>query len=362
MRLDVGNLQLFGIDLRHAWLWWKGGLAEAMPSWLPQIFCKPSPVVRAEWDGAKLRFVQQYSEFSRELACLDQEALAVAADGSLRTVLLDSGQHPDLVQLELHVSNHLLMVRALELPAVDHTRQREALAFQLGRLTPFSADQLYYDAMAVPGELGACRLVAIARSQVDPMIAQIERLSGLRVSRLSALPDSEGLNLFGQKRVPGLWWKRLNLNSILLALLVISMAAAAVLPVLQQRERVIERKAELAELHTRVSHSLEVRNRLEGKLYTLERMLESRPPAPLIEVLSELSGVVPDSVYLSEVRVQGRTVSISGHGTGVVDLIELLNRSRLFEQARLTSSVTRNDRTGLDQFTATLQVRAEVEQ
>ncbi|SDU36161.1 PilN domain-containing protein [Halopseudomonas salegens] len=363
MRLDVGNLKLFGLDLNAAFAWWRDGLRAAMPSWLLPSFVRPAPRLVALWDGQQ---VSLYQPGGVELARLETAALEVAADGVLQADIKALDVDTGLLQLELELSTEQVLLRRLDLPVIDPAKLREVVRWQLPRLTPFSADQLYYAAGVADDS--APYLLAIPRASVDPVIGHIERLTGLTVARLYREPATEEtlprLNLFGQSRVPGRWWRRLNRNTLILAVLLLALGMAAIAPVWVAREQVIARKQELFRVHAGVVGTMETRDQLTQRLEIINALQTERSLPPVSSLIAELAERVPDSIFLTEVRVQGETLKISGSGLEVVNLIDRLNASPLFVDARFNSSVNRNSRTGRDQFTASLQVvpRQEGEQ
>lgn len=361
MGLEIGNLKLFGLDLRSTWQWWLDGLREAKPAWLDAVFLKPSPEVAVEWDGSAVTIRRRVVGGRWEpVVNLESAALEVAGDEALLEDLLSGGVARELVQCELILPEDRVMVRQVDLPPVDARRLREMLVFQLPRLTPFSADKLYYDAAVAGSEVV---MAAIPRSTVDPLIAQVEKVTGLQVSalRFAGTDAAARMNLFGERRVANRWWRRLNGNSLLLVILLGAMAVASIMPVYAQRQHVIERKQQIFAVHATVAESMATREILEDSLHTLSATLQARQSRPPTLVLAELSRIIPDNIFLTELRVQAEELHIAGSGNAVVELIDLLNASPLFEDARFTSSVNRNARTGQDQFTATMLMVPEGE-
>ena len=355
MRLDVGNLKLFGLDLNQAFAWWREGLRAAVPAWLIPSFMRPSPRLIASWDGQQL--VLSVPE-GRDLARLEAAALDVAADAVLLADIQAAGLDPAKVRLELELSADQLLYRPVDLPQSEPEKLREMLRWQLPRLTPFSADQLYYTAAADAS--GSPCMLAVPRSHVDPLIQHVQRLTSLTVAGLFPLPSGrKGLprvNLFARSPVPSRWWRRLNHNSLLLVLLLFSLGAAVLTPVWVAREHVIERKQELFRVHAEVVDTLTTRDQLTQNLQLITALQAERTLPSVSLVLAELSARVPDSIFLTELRIDGELIRLSGNGLEVVNLIDQLNASPILTDARFTSSVNRNARTGLDQFTASVQL------
>jgi Tfp pilus assembly protein PilN len=103
---------------------------------------------------------------------------------------------------------------------------------------------------------------------------------------------------------------------------------------------------------------LDVRNTLDAELLPLNDFIKYRGQYAMPnQVISELSRVVSHNIYLTNLTMQDGTVTISGTGTSVIDLIEQINSSPFFSDAKFTSSLNRNARTEQDQFTAMFSLK-----
>ncbi|MET1079715.1 MAG: PilN domain-containing protein [Pseudomonas sp.] len=361
MRFDAGNLKLFGLDLGQLLRWWSRGLKESFPAGLTAAFFKPAPRVQAVVDASFLRLYRGGGTM-REVARLDVEVLALTGDAALRAdVLGDQVAKAEWVQVELLIPAAQVLRKQVTLPREVRNELREVVGYQVGRLTPFSMDKLYYDARICSDDKSAgqmeVELAAVPKAYVDPWVQQVERLTGLKVSRLAVVDDASGLNLFGQPRVSGRWWRRLNLNSWLLLCVLLAFATAIVAPLYKQRLMVFERKQQIAVLQGEVAGLLTTQQQLDKSLAALTFVIDARGKTPAVSaVLAEMSKIVPTNIYMIDLRILGDTLTMSGYGTEVVELIQLINKSPLFEEARFTSPVSRNPRTGQDQFTVSTRL------
>lgn len=370
MRFEVGNLQLFGIDIGSLAQRWKAGLKDIMPNGLVNCFVRPAPIIEAVFEQSSVRFVRCTPTKCLEILALQQSEIALAAEGALQAKLLD-GVKKSQLQLNLVVAEEQVMRKRLTLPRVARHNLRAVVSFQIARLTPFSADKVFFDVLevstaAADEHMIEVELIAVLKTAVEPWIEQVERLTGLIVSRLTVpksdeLLNQQAINLFNQQRTTNRWWLRLNRNSLLLLVLVLVLLVTSVVPVLKLRTLVAERKLEVKELDVRVAGLQEKRQILEHDLaalnYVLERRASNSEPS---SILAELTHIVPDEIFISSLSVQNQTVVVSGIGTGVVDLIDVLNESPLFENAKFTASVTRGSE-GQDIFTASMQLSAAVD-
>lgn len=365
MRFEIGNLQLFGFDLSALLQRWKVGLQDILPAGLAGAFVRPAPTVEAIVEQNSISFVQQYPSAGLEIVTLQSGEVGLAADGALRADIL-SGVKASQLQLNLIMPEEQVMRRRLSLPKIARRNLRNVVSFQIARLTPFSADKVFFDVVELPAtqensDLIEVEFIAVLKTSAQPWIDKVERLTGMTVSRLKApqtagVTQTQNINLFEQLGTRNTWWLRLNRNSALLLALIALLLVTTLVPVLKLRAIVIERKQEIQVIEQRVSGLQEKREVLEHDLASLNYVLQHRATTGLpSRVLEELTRLIPDEIYINNLSVQKQTVVLSGIGTGVVDLIELLNSSPLFEDAKFTASITRSS-VGQDIFTASVQL------
>ncbi|MDX5298031.1 MAG: PilN domain-containing protein [Gammaproteobacteria bacterium] len=361
MRLEVDNFKLFGLDLNQIMRAWVRGLKKCVPAGFETAFVNPAPRIVAELvdDQLILSRVQAGSE-RREIAALGLESLDVAAAGALVADIQDEGRYRlHDFELDLYVPADRVLHRNLRLPSETRDSLREVLGYQLARLTPFPVEKLYFDVRAsdqdLPEDQLDAQLCAIPRDEIDATLLQVERLTHLPVARLLYTPSAEAepFNLFGHSRARSPLWRRLNFNCVLMGILLLLVGAAVALPLYKKHAFVLERKQQIAELQRSVQDVEQKQAQLSAGLALVNTLVAQRQATvTLSDILAELTEIVPDNIYLRDLRVQGGKITISGSGTDVVGLIEQLNASPIFDGARFTSSVSRNARTGEDQFSA----------
>lgn len=360
MRFELGKLELFGLDLGSLWQRWLAGMNSLLPVSLSELFLRPAPVLQAVLANDELVFRQTSGSVLAKFGC---EELALLEEGRLYE-RLTAGYNRKMLRLVLVLPKEQVVRRTLSVPLAARNNLRQALSFQISRLTPFTQDQVVYDVAVleerpVAGMLDVELLVA-NKQFVQRWQTQIERLTGLKVAKIQA-PGSEA-NLLGKLGVPSAWWRRLNINSFLLGVLVLCVAAACVTPVLQLRMEVVRGKQEIAALDARLAEARSGWYGLQDAVERLTHVLkEQEVYAQPSVVLQELTRVMPDTVYLTNMNLTGERLDITGSGRNVVELIELINASPLFYNARFSSAVTRG-RDDLETFVVTVQVRSAGEQ
>ena len=70
----------------------------------------------------------------------------------------------------------------------------------------------------------------------------------------------------------------------------------------------------------------------------------------LLEILRVLTDLLPENCYLKQLDIRDGSVQLQGEGTGVSDLVRLIEAATIFSNARFASPIARNPRSGLDRF------------
>ena len=173
MKLDVGDLRLFGVDLNHLSRWWWRGLSTGAAGRILSYFITPSPKLSIVPDGAILSFRKELpgGAYIEQARITRDSASPHSLDNDLRAALL-TGVRQDLLQVELVLPASQVLHKRLTLPVEVIDNLRTVLGYQVGRLTPFPEDKLYYDAQILQtlDEQMDVELVAVPRAQIDPCL------------------------------------------------------------------------------------------------------------------------------------------------------------------------------------------------
>jgi Tfp pilus assembly protein PilN len=121
--------------------------------------------------------------------------------------------------------------------------------------------------------------------------------------------------------------------------------ALVVRPFLQEREELKQVEAELKELKPKVDAIEAVQKRKDqtGKeVQEFEGLISEG--ASRLQVLRELSEVLPPTVWVWNLKLKSRDVELNGFANSASDLIAILDKSRYFEKVEFTSPVTKERR------------------
>lgn len=344
-------------DWKAAWCWWREGLLAWLPvnarRWVAGSSRRLVLVVEErEW---VLRREEDHGR-ARDLDRLDGESLDwPVVTGWFKT------EKPRHRVLRFPVSQAL--VRTVSLPAAAEKNLRQVAGFEMDRLTPFTAAQVYYDVAVLERQTEQRRLrvelTALPRTVVDPVLTQL-RQRELSPDVLDVAGGRPGLNLLPlEQRVRrGLWGQRLRAAVIGFSLLLV--AAAAILPIWQQRQLLLATMTKVSQLQHTANETLSLRDQLDQTLEA-SRLLTQKKQAfpPRVDVLLELTMILPDDTSVERLQVNEDTLQVIGQSARASALVGIVESSRLFSGASFVSPVTTDPRTGRERFVISARIARE---
>ena len=270
-------------------------------------------------------------------------------------------------EIGLRLSYQTCFVRKVELPASAFADFPQLLAIDLERATPFTLRDVYTAFITDPtaGRSGktTIRQLVIKRSVVDGLISILES-AGRKVSRLDcwdeegriALPvnflDSTALKSAAASRRPNVVPKLLGATAASLAVL------AAFLMIDRGETALSELQSQTARLKTKVQAAREVAAKSQTMILEIEnfRRLSSTIPSK-VAALEELTRLLPDTAWVTDLKIDGSNVDIAGLATSAVTLIPILERSAFFVDATSTAPVTFDQREDKERFSIRVKIR-----
>jgi len=358
--------------LANFWRWWIGELANLVPERISRLGGGVrAPLLAVEGDVVRLlepRGSAAGEEATVLLSSLD-EARGKAA---VRALLERAGETRARARLALGRDEAL--VRRVTLPAATEENLAQVLAFEMDRLTPFKAEDVYFDYRVISRDPGAGQVlvqVAIARRDlVDTLVSKLRSL-GVSVQGVAVRDDvghpAAPLDLMPRElRGERESSRERTIQGLLLGTVAVLLVIALFLPVWQKRETVIALHPLLAKAKQAAEATDAIARELERQVGDYNFLLAKKHGTqPVLAFMEEISRLLPDHTWLSQldVRTTGKTreVSIAGETASASKLIEILEQSTLLQNAAPRGSVTRGSQPGLERFQITAEARARTQ-
>lgn len=338
--------------------WWGGELAAMLPARLRRAGerAREGLVLDIAPSEAALRRVGKApAVLGRVELAADGTALPEAG---LRRVL-DRRAREESVALRLPAA--LALRKTITLPAAAAENLRQVLTYELDRLTPFRRDEVVFDQRIVERDAAGrilVELTLVPKAQVDRALRVAASL-GLGAEVVEVAAEREGEppsgNLLAGTRVEGRG-RPLTAAAALLAAAVLA-AVAVWLPLQRQSELAAALAQQVAEARKQAAAAAKIEREIEAlareQTFVLARKQKSYAA---VDVLNELTRLLPDDTHLSQWSLNGNQLQIGGLASSASNVIALLEQSPLFEKAQFRSPVTQDPRLGRERF----QVSGEV--
>jgi general secretion pathway protein L len=349
------------IDLDYArfFAWWGGELVALLPERVREILWPRRARLELACHGEDLEAEFIETDERRPLGRL---GLGEGGAGE-RDKLFE--QHPALLdaELRLRLSPGQCLVRTLKLPAAAAENLQQVMAFEMDRLTPFKASQVYYSARIVE-RLPDTRQIRVElaltpRLKLDPLLDELAA-AGWRPGMVVVDGEAGEHDLLPEKyRGPrSMLPHRLTVAfSVLFGLLLLATLA---LPVWLNRglEQTLQREVkQVAKVAKEVEALKSEAERLTHESGFLLRRKRLEPAT--VEMLDELSRAIPDQTWLNGLQFRDHKIVMQGQSPAASSLIERIEASPVFKNTSFVSPVTKDIASGQERFQIATEVAGE---
>ena len=246
---------------------------------------------------------------------------------------------------ELVLRPNRFMFRPLELPKRAAEFLDGIVRAQIDRLTPWTVGEAVYS-WTPPIEAGNERIqltvAATARAQVTPYVKALAALGATAIV-VSTVPQEAGsgaapLKVFEQQSRGALEITRIRR---ILMLVLAAAAAMAVISIGVSSIAADSLDTEQQDLTRQISKRRAAMRQDGGNA---QRMLERRKQttAASVIILEALSKLLPDHTFVTELRVEGGKVQVTGLTRDAPSLIRLIEQSPHFERATFFAPTTQS--------------------
>jgi general secretion pathway protein L len=241
-----------------------------------------------------------------------------------------------------------VLFRSLDFPKQAMDFLDGMIRAQIDRLTPWTADDVVFGwspPQANPRERVELTLAATSRQQIQPLLQLVTDLGAASIAAFALLPAAAGapakIKVFDEP-LRGAAGRAPDVPRMLrLALLSAGLAAAASLIAAAYIGGALE--SEQQQLTRRISErrvALRLNQNAGGSALSLLAKRKQTSPSSVV-VLEALSQALPDSTYVTELRIEGDKVQVIGLTQDAPSLIRLMERSPQFARATFFAPTTR---------------------
>lgn len=322
-------------DLWHYYKQWQRGLVCCLPAPLRRhIDPSTNPYIVDAADPEALKVFQEFDGDITPLGKLHLDKLNAEPLKSLK-----AGAR----RLILRLPSGWALIKRSRFPMATEENLRQVVGFEMDRLTPFSANQVYYDYRIVERLPESAELVvdlAVVPHKRLETLRQGMRKAGLKISVIDTPGGWEGMNLLPPQERPGQSVIGIITN-LLMGLLVIGLFVALLAtPLWQQRQIAIEMQQRAEQAKAQAMQVTAMREKVDQGLELLNRVPQRRKELPAaVEVLKDLTDMLPDDTWVQQLELKGGKLELRGVSRQATSLIQTLENAPGFEHVGFRSPV-----------------------
>jgi general secretion pathway protein L len=323
----------------EAGLWWVDQMRSLVPGGLSRAGRQPDALIAVidrladETTGAAIsgNFLLRRNGQERLAGPLDQHPPPAMAAG---------------LPLLLRLPPGTVLTREIVLPLAAARNLQTVIGFEMDRLTPFAADEVFWGtAGATPdhakGRL-SLRLFVVPRA---PVAALCGMLAGLRLAPAFIEVPGGRIPLAGA-RPPASRLRQMGVS----ALCVVLALACLATPFIRQQIALDAAAQKIAAYQPAAHMALALRQKLDIAASGRAAILQARRSGDALQVLATLTEALPDGTWLSDLALKSGDLTMDGQSDNAARLIGLLSAVPGLRDPNFTAPVTRTADGRADQF------------
>lgn len=336
--------------------WWARQLRDAVPAWL----------MASETGDAGRRLIASVEPSSQGP---DRIGLQVRRGGrpvtlgpyTIDNAGIDSirsaaaGQGAAVVRLQPGV----MLEQQVALPLAAERDPGRVLQYEMDRMTPFNADELFWTWSIERRDRAQGRLHVllslVPKIRLAPVLDALAQ-AGLAATAVEAPGPGGTVRRIMLDRAAASPWHARGLAVAGGTCAILAVAAVAV-PFVQQSAAQERVDRQIAALRPQVDQAEALRRRIQGAAAGSDVFADQRARVgDALGTIATLTDVLPDDTHLTELTMRARVITISGQSAGAARLIAALAAEPGLKNPAFAAPVTRFDGMGGEGFS----IRAEV--
>jgi len=343
--------------------WWGRELSHYLPKKIRQKLSQQSGYLFLSVNNAEIQIEQM---LDGKLHKLTTFALNETRSDSYQQFIADNTEW-EKVDYVLRLNAEQAIKKIVYLPAAAKENLRQVMAFELDRLTPFNAEQVYYSVKILDKDVqGKIKVLLILtpKTTLDGIVQQLNNAEiypsvvdyGEQANDFAY--DLEPYNLLPEEKRP-VKDKATQIAMTGLAIFAMGLAIAVlVFPLWQKQQEVDRLRQALRDLQEDAQVVQAQQLEIDLVVEETERLIKIKQRAPgLTELLNLLSQLMPNDTWLTHFKYNEDYLQIQGQSPSASGLISVLEASSLFSHVRFVSPLTQDKKTGLERF----QIRMELD-
>ncbi len=341
-------------SLEKFYKWWVKGISYLLPAKLYKKLQRKQHYLVVEADNQKLYLKYSINNTDypvREWTLdIDDEQYTHQINSEIRQSI------PGNTTTILRVTDKSVLQRDVVLPLAASNNLKEILGFEMDRLTPFKAEQVYFDWEIKNKDAQQqkinLKLYVVPRNSLDRLMKKLKSL-GITPRVITAGDNilNPGINFtpdsYGLIHVKNYSIKNMGLP----AMAVIMFIAMLYAPIIYQSYKLDSLKAEVQSLKEQAMDNQALvleRDNIISRASFLDEQRHMR--SSILDLIYELTIILPDNTWINRLITDDDEIQIYGESAAAASIIEMLEESEYFSNVQFKAPVTKNNNTGSERF------------
>ncbi len=362
------NLQTtIDFDLKGFFHWWGQELSFLIPKKIRQALNdKPASLVFTPENLGFKACLFPEGPLSQPLFACHVDSAEPAAFQNLKAQYVEI----DKAECILCLTAEQALAKVIFLPEAALENLQQVVGFELDRYTPFTAENAYYTVVTL-GKTGQGQvqlmLVLCPQSVLDEQLIALNSM-GVRPIRVDYQQVNENYpalqghyNLLPDRFRPEISRWAQSVHWLLYGLIFGLLLAVMVYPVWQEMQAVAVLKSQIKSLEKDTHFVDQQQLEIDALSNETQNLLNIKNQSPeLIAVLNELSHLLKDDTWLTNLQYSDKHMQIQGQSPMASALIGTLEASNYFSKVSFVSPLTQDKTTGLERFQISMDVGAKL--
>jgi len=264
---------------------------------------------------------------------------------------------------DLYIDKNLLLTRTITLPLATEENIKDVIAYEIDRYTPFRKEDIYFDVNIVDKNKSENKLTVlitvIKKAILDEVLSFCSESGAVLNKTFSKDNNKTELFFIGLPAEASEKVKKKS-NKFFIIYVLVLLIAALCIPVVKNYWLVSQYQNKIEQMSPQVAEIKELRSEFQviRKRADLANKLNINN-IRLIELLEELTRLIPNDTSLARFSLQGNSVRIQGSSESASKLIAILDASTVFNNVEFAAPVTKNNDTGKENFTIEIELNTE---
>jgi general secretion pathway protein L len=335
---------------------WHDALVSCLPDRLRPLLARKDQRLIVVPNGATAKVYRMRGGEREIVGELDPQV-----PGSLQALVV--GAKGDRRGSVVVLASESILTRNVSFPAQVRNNLPQVLGYEIDRLSPFQAAQIYFDFRVsegdAPGDKVAVELALCRRNQARDWLQRF-RDAGAPAEQLTWEGAWPKANLLPPQERPNRGSGPFTPAKLLIMLVLLLAVAALATPIWQKQQIQRERAVRVAELKVQAEKVHEMHTALErarqGSVAALQR---KRDQARMIDLLQELTARLPDDTWVQNLDYRNDEVQVRGESAQATALIDLLDQVPGITDVAFRSPVVQVAGSGRERFHISLKYRRQ---